>query len=235
MIEKFCKKSYNKSEKIKGEQMIIDIEGIDGSGKKVQSERLLAYLEGRGFRCRLISFPNYDSPSSQPVKMYLNGDLGENDSLNGFQASALFAVDRLATMRTLDWQQYDYLIMDRYTPSNMIHQSTRITDPQQLDQFLDWVADFEYNKLALPQPDCTLFLNLPFETSQRLIQQRNLLKSGQKRDVLELDADHLRTAHERAVYVAKKFGWTTINCVDDTGTLMSIDTIHQLILNNLGL
>ena len=72
--------------------MLIDIEGTDGSGKAVQTKKLFDYLVNKGYKCRLISFPNYDSPSSEPVKMYLAGET--KSDLEGYQNSALFAVDR---------------------------------------------------------------------------------------------------------------------------------------------
>ena len=54
---------------------LIVIEGLDGSGKATQAGRLLAYAEKRG-GAHKITFPDYDSPSSSLVKMYLAGALG---------------------------------------------------------------------------------------------------------------------------------------------------------------
>ncbi|MCQ2564900.1 MAG: thymidylate kinase, partial [Clostridia bacterium] len=67
--------------------MIIDIEGTDGSGKATQTKMLFDYLTTKGKKCKIISFPNYESASSGPVKMYLNGDLGVNNSLTGYHTS----------------------------------------------------------------------------------------------------------------------------------------------------
>ena len=52
--------------------MIIDIEGTDGCGKKTQTEMLFNYLTSLGKKCKCIAFPNYESDSSMPVKMYLD-------------------------------------------------------------------------------------------------------------------------------------------------------------------
>ena len=50
---------------------IIVIEGTDGSGKQVQSKLLYDRLISEGKNVVLQSFPNYESSSSGPVKLYL--------------------------------------------------------------------------------------------------------------------------------------------------------------------
>lgn len=216
-----------------GGVMIIDIEGTDGSGKATQTKLLFEHLKNFG-KCLLLSFPNYDSPSSQVVKMYLNGDLGNNSSFSGYQASAIFAVDRLATIKQTDLTQFDFVILDRYTPSNMIHQSTRINNVEELNQFLNWVQDFEYVKLGLPKPDKILFLDMPVEISAALAHSRTALKNQQQADILEADTAHLTTAYQRAKFVAQKFGWLRIDCADGNKP-KTITEIHNLILKALDL
>jgi len=48
------------------------IEGTDGSGKKTQIKKLYDYLKSKGADVHIVSFPDYDSPSSAPIKMYLS-------------------------------------------------------------------------------------------------------------------------------------------------------------------
>lgn len=214
--------------------MIIDIEGTDGSGKATQTKMLFDYLTAQGKKCKIISFPNYESASSGPVKMYLNGDLGINESLTGYQTSSLYAVDRLATMRQIDVRDYDYILFDRYVPSNMIHQSTRIEDEDELNEFLDWIADFEYGKLRLPEPDIVLFLDVPVEISARLAHERADLKNGMAQDILEADNGHLAKAYAKAKFVAEKYGWRTIKC-DADNNILSKEEIHAKIKHALNI
>lgn len=212
----------------------IDIEGTDGCGKATQTKLLYDYLVSKGYKCKIVSFPNYDSSSSVAVKMYLNGELGDNNSLNCYQSSLPFIIDRLITMKQISVKDYDYIIFDRYTPSNMIHQSTKIEKMDELENFLDWCEDLEYNKLDLPIPNDTLFLDVPPEVSIRLARERSELKNGQAKDILEEDDSHLYKAYERAKYVAIKFNWTRIDCIDYNG-LKSIATIHREIIKALNL
>ena len=214
--------------------MIVNIEGTDGCGKKTQTDLLFNYLKEKGYKVKKISFPNYDSESSSLVKMYLRGDFGENNNLNGYQASMFYAVDRLATMININVEDYDFVLFDRYVPSNMIHQSTRIKDQDELDRFLDWVVDLEFEKLNLPKPDKTLFLDVPINISMQLARERASLKNGQTQDILEQDSEHLINAYEKAKYVANKYNWITIDCSNGEN-IKSIDEIHKDILTKLGL
>lgn len=214
--------------------MIIDIEGTDGSGKKTQTLKLKEYLESKGKKVKLVSFPNYESNSSAAVKMYLNGEIGftGKDCLDGYQTSTLYAVDRLITMSKIKLEDYDYILFDRYVPSNMIHQSTKVENDLYVDSFLEWLEEFEYGKLKLPKPDKILFLDMPVEYSSKLSKERGEFKSGTAKDILEQDKNHIKKAYVRAKYVAEKFNWLTIPCVDKT--LKSIDEIHKEILTKLG-
>ncbi len=214
---------------------IIDIEGTDGSGKKMQTKLLYEYLTTKGYKCKILSFPNYENEGCGPVKMYLNGSLGDNDSLTGYQASSLYAVDRFTTLKQLNLAEYDFVLMDRYTCSNMIHQSTRFKSDEEVDKFLDWVKEFEYGLLNLPEPDYTLFLDVPSEISFKLTSMRKQLKNGQNKDILEQDYNHLLHAYNRAKYVAHKFNWHTINCVADGKILSKAEIQIEIlkVLNNL--
>ena len=215
--------------------MIIDIEGTDGCGKKTQTDLLYNYLISKGYKVIKISFPNYESESSALVKMYLRGDFGENvNDINGYQASVLYAVDRFATMSKINVNEYDYILFDRYVPSNMIHQSTRIKEQSELDNFLEWLEDFEYGKLTLPKPDKILFLDVPIEISLKLARQRENFKNGEEKDIHENDDNHLKNAYEKAKYVAKKFNWLVVDCSNGEN-IKSIDEIHKDILTKLNL
>ncbi len=85
---------------------LIVIEGLDGSGKATQAKRLAAALQQLGKQIRKISFPNYDSDSSAPVRMYLSGAFGtEPGDVNPYAASSFYAVDPYAGMKQ-DWGRF---------------------------------------------------------------------------------------------------------------------------------
>ena len=219
---------------------IIVIEGTDGCGKHTQAKQLYNTLTklipNHVFE---ISFPNYASNSSAPVKMYLDGTLGSDaNCVDAYQASTLYAVDRLCTYLTEIKSHYengDVIIIDRYTPSNALHQAGKITDLTEKDKFLDWLFDFEYNKLSLPQPNKVIFLNVPVEVSEKLRAERQVrdgFKTGSTKDIHEQDVNHLKHAYESGMYVSLKYGWDIIACTKNN-EMLSIDKIAQQIYKTL--
>ena len=81
-----------------GKLFVID--GTDGSGKQTQFEKLKESLTRDKVDYKVVSFPNYDSPSSALVKMYLSGEFGNNaKDVSPYVASTFYAVDRFATFK----------------------------------------------------------------------------------------------------------------------------------------
>lgn len=58
----------------------------------------------------------------------------------------------------------------------MIYQSSLIEDIDEKKKFLDYIIDFEYNKLGIRKPDIVIFLNVSFESS---IKMRNSRKNNE--------------------------------------------------------
>lgn len=218
---------------------LIAIDGVDASGKQTHTELLAEYLTECGMKVRRLSFPAYDSPSSEPVKMYLSGKLGTHaDDVDAYCASTLFAADRFVTYRA-DWHT-DYenpdtvIIADRYVSSNMIHQAGKIDNPAEKNKFLEWLFDFEFRLYKLPEPDLTLFLDMPPEYGRKLMQNRDNKFSGTgELDIHERDADYLEKSYANAKYVADKFGWQHVLCVND-GCIRSVEDIQKEIRAAVG-
>ena len=83
----------------KGKLIIID-SGSDGSGKATQTALLVERLKQEGYPVQAITFPDYESPACEPVKMYLNGEFGTGvDEVNAYVASTFFAIDRFASFK----------------------------------------------------------------------------------------------------------------------------------------
>lgn len=210
--------------------MLITIDGLDGSGKQTQTELLEKKLREKGYKVKLVSFPDYESPSSALVKMYLGGEFSHNpDAVNAYAASSFFAVDRFASFAK-DWKEdYDngtIIIANRYTTANAIHQLTKLEDDKR-EEFLEWLYDFEFKKLGIPSPDLTIFLEVPVEITLSLIEKRHN-DTGREIDIHE-NAEHLTRAYNAALFSAEKLGWKTINCAENN-TLRSIESISEEIL-----
>lgn len=215
-------------------QKLIIIEGLDGSGKSTQTQLLEGALKKDNIEYRKIKLPDYDSPSSTLVKMYLGGEFGKSaDSVNAYAASAFYATDRYSSYM-LDWKK-DYLsgkviIADRYATSNSIYQMEKLP-LEQWDSYLEWSADFEYEKLGIPKPDLVIFLDMPIEVSQKLMTSR-YGGDENKKDVHEANVEFLKKCRKAALYTAEKQGWTVIQCSDGEKPY-SIEEIHEQIINKV--
>jgi dTMP kinase len=207
---------------------LIVIEGTDGSGKSTQFARMQEHLTADGVSFRHIVFPRYWEESSALIRMYLGGQFGSKPTdVNAYAASSFYAVDRFASYK-MDWGQWyeegGVVVSDRYTTSNAVHQASKEA-PENREQFLHWLYDFEYNKLGLPRPDLTIYLDVPTDFTEKLLRGREA-DTGTKADIHEKDMAYLATCREMGRAAAQYYGWQVISCVRD-GKMRSIEDIHQ--------
>ena len=198
---------------------LIVIEGTDSRGKETQTKRLFEKLEEKGLKVKKISFPNYDSPACEPVKMYLAGAFGEDAmKVNPYPVSTMYAIDRYASFKT-DWEKFynedGIIVTDRYVTSNMVHQASKIRDLDEKKKYLNWLEDLEYEKMGIPRPDLVIFLNMPTDMAIRLMAERkNKITGEEKKDIHERDKEYLKESHANACKIANIYNWKEIKCND---------------------
>ncbi len=209
---------------------LIVIEGLDGSGKTTQLELLKTRIADAHF----ITFPQYESHSGKIISEYLNGMFNEQDNkISAYSASIMYAVDRYTSYRTQWKAMYDStkpVISARYVSSNVIYQMSKL-EKSEWDSYLDWIYDLEYGKLGMPEPDLTIFLDMPTEISQKLLLER-YGGDPSKKDIHERNTGYLKQCREAAMYAADKFGWYIIDC--HTGdSPRTVADINRDIMNRL--
>lgn len=207
---------------------LIIIEAGDGCGKATQTEALFQRLCAEGREVRKITFPDYESPSSALIKMYLGGEFGEQaGDVNAFAASAFYAVDRYASYKK-DWGEFyrrgGIIIADRYVTSNMAHQAVKLSDDKEREAFLAWLWDLEFVKFGLPVPDLVIFLDLPPDFSRRLRELR--AQNEAREDIHELDEAYLDACYRAYREIAEKYDWKSVYCAE-ADEVRSIKAIHD--------
>ena len=217
---------------------LIVLEGIDGSGKSAHYRRICEKLKRDGIAYDHIVFPRYDNDSSALIRMYLSGQFGSRpDDVNAYTASTFFAVDRFASYKQ-DWgEKYragGFILSDRYTTSNAIHQGSKLPD-NELDGFFTWLSDLEYTKMGLPKPDLVVYLDVKIELSLERMRRRQQ-KTHTSADIHEQDVQYLERCLYTAGKAAEHFNWHRIPYLKD-GAERDIDDkneeIYQLILSEL--
>ena len=213
---------------------LIVIEGTDGSGKSTQFRLLTKRLDDEKRSFQKLVFPQYSEPSSALIRMYLGGEFGTKPSdVNAYAASAFFAVDRYASYKKVWGQWYEnggLILSDRYTTSNAVHQASK--EPEETrDEFMKWLYEFEYDRLGLPRPDLTIYLDVPTDFTEKLLRHREA-DTDTKADIHEQDMEYLATCRRIGKAAASFYGWTVIECVRD-GAMRSIEDIHEEIYRHV--
>lgn len=210
---------------------IVVIEGTDCSGKSTQYEKLCERLKNENIKFSTDSFPDYDSGSCFFVKEYLAGTYGLHPSdVSAKTASTFYALDRYHSYKTKDWgktyRDGGNVLFARYITSNILHQACKLETQEEKEKFINWLYDFEVGTLQIPKEDKVIMLKMPFEKIKELKKARGTTSSG-TRDIHEEDEEYLKRAYENSIWIAEKFNWNIINCVDEDGNIRTIEDIHE--------
>lgn len=211
----------------KGKLFVIE-GACDGIGKTTQYILLKERLEKDGEKLTSHHFPTYNSYQGAPVEKYLGGELGHPSELSPYFINVLYATDRAITwhshLKRL-YEQGDTILLDRYTTSSLIYQTALIEDEKEKKDFIDYVVDFEYNKLGIKSPDKVIFFHAPFELVTEMRKKR-IDYEGLDNDIHEKDLEYMKKVYENSMFVADYLAWDKIKC--NIGNKMrSIDDIHE--------
>jgi dTMP kinase len=210
--------------------VLIDIEGIDGSGKGTQARALVGRLAKAGISGSLVSFPRYEATLfGRAVGEFLNGEFGALDEVHPFLVSLLFAGDRfesrpflLDAMRT-----NEIVVLDRYVPSNVAHQAAKL-DGAARAELTRRILEIELGLFGLPKPDLVVLLDLPVSMAQRLIAKKGARAyTAKKADLQEADGQYLERVREVYLELARiESHWQQIACCEGN-RLRSVDEIAE--------
>lgn len=217
---------------------LIVIEGAsDGIGKTTQYNLLQSHLKADGAKITTHHFPTYYAYQGKAVEMYLSGQYGKPEELSPYFINNLYATDRAITWRIKLKSAYEKghtILLDRYTTSSLIYQSALIDNKSDKRAFLDYVSDFEYNKLGIQHPDFVIFLHAPLNLVNKLRSQRQSNEGNITNDIHEHDSAYLQKVYDNSMFVAKHLNWTMINCANQSADAMRTpEDIHREIYHKI--
>ena len=219
--------------------MFIVLEGVDGSGKSTQIAKLRQMLDEAGVANEYIHFPRFDAPFfGELIARFLRGELGSIEQVDPYIVAMLYAGDRHDAKRLIDgWlSEGKVVICDRYVYSNIGYQCAKIADQEGRDRLTDWIFALEYDYFAIPRPDVSLFLDVPFAFTERKLQE---VRTGDDRDYLNGGKDIHEQSLElqqmvRQVYLdaaSKDDTMHIVDCSDGESQMASPDIIFSRVMD----
>ena len=176
------------------------IEGIDGAGKSTQIKLLGNFLTGMGHKCKYMHFPRTEAPySGELIARFLRGEFGSINDVDPYLVAMLYAGDRRDASDIIrTWlEENRTVLLDRYTYSNIAYQCAKISDAVSQDRLMNWILGLEFEHFAIPRPDINIFLDVPFDFTQRKLSGP---RTGSDRKYLNGSSD----IHEGSIQFQKK-------------------------------
>lgn len=215
----------------------IVLEGVDGSGKSTQLKYLTALLDSRGQRYEYLHFPRFDAPVyGGLIARFLRGELGSVDQVNPYLVALIFAGDRAdAAPMIREWlAEGRFVLTDRFVYSNVAFQCAKLPAGEERDRLRDWIIGLEFGYNALPLPDLSLLLDVPFDfTASRLASRREGSDRGYlngERDIHEDSLDLQRDVREVYLSCASlDESMKVVDCSDGSGKMDTPENISRRI------
>ena len=217
--------------------MFIVLEGLDGAGKSTQIRMLRQLFADRGVESEYVHFPRFDSPVyGQLIARFLRGEFGGVQEVDPYLVALIFAGDRAdAAPQIRQWlAEGKAVVLDRYVYSNVGFQCAKLPAGEERDRLADWIVNLEFGHNALPRPDLSLFLDVPFAFTERKLSE---VREGNDRDYLQGGQDIHEASLQlqqdvRSVYLAsaaKDPSLRVVDCSDASGAMESPEGIFAKI------
>lgn len=213
---------------------LIVLCGTDGSGKATQAKILAEKLSKEGYSVKETDFPQYGkSFFSGLIQRYLNGEFGSADDVSPYFASLIYAGDRFEAREQIKkWlSEGNIVISNRYVSDNKAHQGGKIADAKKRQEYFRWLDELEYKTMGIPHEDLVIFLDVPYEIGQELVDQKGNREylNGKKRDIHESDKEHLKAAYNAYLEMAgSEKNWVRIDCTSN-GKILPVEEIAAMV------
>ncbi|UCH01655.1 MAG: dTMP kinase [Candidatus Bathyarchaeota archaeon] len=183
---------------------LIALEGIDKSGKRTQTQFLLARLKKVGVDSESIAFPDYGTPLGKSIQNFLHGHVQFCPEVR----QLLYVANRWERKNDIDrWLKAGKVVIaNRYVPSGLVYGLANDLD-------LNWMKKLEE---GLPPTNLVIVIDVTVDTAFNRFKE-------QKRDIYESNKPFLEKVRTTYLTLANELKWTVINGES------SIEKIHEQI------
>jgi len=217
------------------------IEGVDGAGKSTQIKLLKDYFLKKGYNCEYLHFPRTEAPYfGELIARFLRGEFGSLNEVDPYIVAMIYAGDRKDASEIIGkWlKEGKIVLLDRYTYSNIAYQCAKLPEVSAQENLLRWILSLEFEHFAIPRPDLNIFLDVPFEFTEkkllntRLGSDRSYLNGS--RDIHEESLGFQKKVRDIYLKVAKTDSrLEVVNCSNIKGEMLSPYEIFKLIMKIL--
>jgi dTMP kinase len=133
--------------------LLVAFEGLDQSGKQTQAELLRDHVVVGGRECRLIAFPDYETPIGREIARALH----DQHEYGADVLQLLYVANRYEKRPRMEQWRRDgvVLVCDRYLASSVAYGEAQGLDAR-------WLGEIQR---FLPPPDLTILLDIAPETA----------------------------------------------------------------------
>lgn len=209
----------------------VVIEGVDGSGKTIQMQRLVERIKKSGKKILEADFPRYTmSEWGKVVGRLLVGEFGQLKYISPYLSALPYMLDEYTWSRDIGkkWVEKGGMIVSNRYFTSCVHQVAKLSGRRQTN-FRDWLWRSGYEELGILKPDLVIFLDVPPAISMKLNRQkanRAYLKN-KKADIAEKDKAHQLAAYKEYSLMTNNVSyWTRVRCVTG-GKIDSVEVISE--------
>jgi dTMP kinase len=182
---------------------IIALEGIDQSGKRTQTRLLANEFRRKGAKVGTISFPIYKSPSGRQIQRFLEG----KQEYPARALHMLYSLNRWENQELITklTERADFVIADRYYPSNLAYGAARGLS-------LGWLQELDR---GLPAASLVIVLDVPVPAS--------FTRKSRGRDVHERNRQLLFRVRRTYRTIAKMLNWKIVDAT------LPVEGVHEAV------
>ena len=219
----------------------IVIEGLDGSGKSTQVQKICDYYRHQGVNLEFLHFPNTSEEYfGMLISRFLRGEFGNIEEVDTWVVAMLFAGNRWAYANKLKkWiDDKKMVIVDRYVFSNITYQAAKLKNETEKQKLREWIYSLEYNQFKIPKPDINIWLDVPVSFVESQLNKnreggdRTYLKGV--KDIHETNIDFQQLVYNEYTTCCNLFPeLIKVICYNQNGEMLNENTIFEKLISTI--
>lgn len=215
---------------------LIILEGIDGTGKGTQFERIVNIFKLNKVKYEVFDFPRYYSSFwGKQVGRQLTGEFGQVTEVSPYFRTMFFILDQAGAAKDIKkaLDKGKIVLCNRYTTSQ-IFQAAGFDTTKEKNAYWKWLDEAAYKELGIIPPDLVIGLYAEPEVAfQNVLKKSKREYSKAKQDLNEKNFNlQIKAANELKRVCKINKNWFLLK-VSNKKQMYDIDKITNEIINTI--